>query len=97
MTAGESKTISARVPVEVVEKIDSVRDFFINPDGSRTTRSRVLRGILQYFLPLLDPAILRRVDQVSDGKSQAETILTALEAGLAALEQKPEPKGKKAK
>jgi len=97
VTAEETKPVSTRVPVDVVEKIDAVRGFFINPDGSRTTRSRVLRGILQYFLPLLDPSILRRVDKVKEDKTQAETILAALDAGLKVLDEKMDAKIKKAK
>ena len=90
-------TIGCRVPPEVRDDIDRLRDLYadgLTPDG-RATRSAVLRAILSQRRTLLDrdTVIAVRALALREGTDVSEAWRRVIRAGLAALADEKSPPG----
>ena len=78
-------SVGCRLELEVVERLDALRPLFPTADGRATTRSAVLRGLIDGGFLLLDKSLLEEIDAVSSGRSRRETFLAVVRAGLEAM------------
>jgi hypothetical protein len=78
-------SVGCRLELEVVERLDALRPLFPTADGRATTRSAVLRGLIDGGFLLLDRSLLEEIDAVGDGKPRREVFLSVVRAGLTAL------------
>jgi hypothetical protein len=78
-------SVGCRLELEVVERLDSLRPLFPTADGRPTTRSAVLRGLIDGGFLLLDKSLLEEIDAVGDERPRREVFLSVVRAGLTAL------------
>lgn len=57
--------VGARVPIQLRDKIDALRDLFPSADGNETSRSDVLRAMLLQAEALFDAPAIRAVREVA--------------------------------
>lgn len=82
--------VFARVPKEIHDRIDALRDEYPRTDGGRGTMTDVVKSFILDGEPLMDPALRSRLDVVRKARglaTRAEAWRVVIMAGLKALEK----------
>jgi len=77
--------IGVRVTTEVREQIDGLRCLFPRADGTDTTRSDVLRALLEGGGVVLDLETIRKLNSLEGFSNRRDALRAVIEAGLAEL------------
>lgn len=84
----KNKPVAVRLPLAVIANIDELRPMFPGASGEPTTRSDVLRRMIADGFLVLEPSVIRTIDELRGFSSRASTLANILAIGIKSLAAK---------